>query len=426
MSATLFDDLFDRRAAIVRHSTGPMLEERIQFLKYLANRKMARNTVRAAADYLLIICEELNLPERPLVPIETDEINRIATKWAKGRGRQAEDISPDAKRRFYSHATQWLRFLGRLKEQSVSPPPYSNFVDSFTDYLKRERGLSPWTISLRRWTVEDFLSRLYATNTPLSETRITTINGVLMAKIADARYARVSVRTYASSLRSFFHYAEMRGWCQSGLADGIKAARVFSQERLPAGPSWNDVQRLIATTEDEHPTNIRDRAILLLLATYGFRSREVVNLKLDDFDWERELLSVHRSKSRDAQVYPLSRTVGDAVLRYIKNARPSSNHRELFLTMVAPFRPLRSGLWRIVAARLRPLGVRLSHHGPHALRHACATYLLSKGFSLKEIGDHLGHHDPEATRTYAKVDLAGLRQIAEFDLGDCYESASIN
>src|SRR5205085_1613427 len=67
--------------------------------------------------------------------------------------------------------------------------------------------------------------------------------------------------------------------------------------------------------------------------------------------------------------------------------------------------------------RLRPLGVTLPHYGAHALRHACATHLLSEGLSLKEIGDHLGHQHPDATRTYAKVDLAGLRQVAGFDLG---------
>jgi integrase/recombinase XerD len=61
--------------------------------------------------------------------------------------------------------------------------------------------------------------------------------------------------------------------------------------------------------------------------------------------------------------------------------------------------------------------VSLPHYGPHALRHARATRLLAEGLSLKEIGDHLGHTHLDATCTYAKVDLAGLRQVAEFDLG---------
>jgi site-specific recombinase XerD len=51
------------------------------------------------------------------------------------------------------------------------------------------------------------------------------------------------------------------------------------------------------------------------------------------------------------------------------------------------------------------------------LRHACATHLVAEGLSFKEIGDHLGHRSPDATRTYAKVDVAGLREVAAFDLG---------
>jgi integrase/recombinase XerD len=74
------------------------------------------------------------------------------------------------------------------------------------------------------------------------------------------------------------------------------------------------------------------------------------------------------------------------------------------------------GLGQVVRRRLRALNVPLPHYGPHALRHACATHLLEQGLSLKEIGDQLGHQSPETTRIYAKVDLAGLRTVADFDL----------
>ena len=63
------------------------------------------------------------------------------------------------------------------------------------------------------------------------------------------------------------------------------------------------------------------------------------------------------------------------------------------------------------------LGIRSSKQGPHALRHACATYLLNQGFSLKKVGDHLGHRSLSATQIYAKVDMKGLRDVADFDLG---------
>jgi site-specific recombinase XerD len=71
----------------------------------------------------------------------------------------------------------------------------------------------------------------------------------------------------------------------------------------------------------------------------------------------------------------------------------------------------------IAHARLRAIGIRVSPRGAHCLRHACARHLLASGFTLKQIGDHLGHRNANATLSYAKVDLAGLRQVAEIDLG---------
>jgi integrase len=155
----------------------------------------------------------------------------------------------------------------------------------------------------------------------------------------------------------------------------------------------------------------------MLLAVYGLRAGEVTALRLEDFDWEREMLSVPHGKSRRPRTYPLCRPVGDAVLRYLREVRPRSGRREVFLTLVAPFRPLTAkSLGRAVSRRFRALGLTLPHYGAHMLRHACASHLLSQGLSLKEIGDHLGHSDPDATRIYAKVDLAALRAVGEVAL----------
>jgi integrase/recombinase XerD len=110
--------------------------------------------------------------------------------------------------------------------------------------------------------------------------------------------------------------------------------------------------------------------------------------------------------------------LGEAILRYLKKVRPNASRREVFLTVKAPLQPLSSGsLYDLVSDRLRPLVAGLPHYGPHSLRHACATRLLAEGLSMKEIGDHLGHRKVDTTRVYAKVDMAGLRQVADFDLG---------
>ena len=223
--------------------------------------------------------------------------------------------------------------------------------------------------------------------------------------------------SYVAVLRTFFRYAAGRKWCREGLAESIRGPRLFGNETLPLGPSWEQVQQLLANIESDRPKDLRDRAIVMLLAIYGLRRSELVRLRLENIDWERELLFVKRAKTGKPQTFPLTRTVGDAILRYLKDARPRTFHRELFLSLRAPFRPLHSrALWPVVGYRLAAMGVSLPHLGPHSLRHACATYLLSQGLSLKEIGDHLGHQAPQSTRVYAKVDLTALRTVGDFDL----------
>ncbi len=106
--------------------------------------------------------------------------------------------------------------------------------------------------------------------------------------IVEGNLARRSIHTYAAHLRAFFRYAETRGWCRTGLAVGIMSPRIYAQEGIPSGPSWEDVQSLLATTDGGRPCDIRDRALLLRLIVYGFRSGEVLQLRLDDLDWEQE------------------------------------------------------------------------------------------------------------------------------------------
>jgi site-specific recombinase XerD len=151
-------------------------------------------------------------------------------------------------------------------------------------------------------------------------------------------YTRASIAHYVGTLRVFFRYAEQRSWCSRGLAAAIMCPRIFADEGLPKGPSWEDVQRLLAGTEGDHPKGIRDRAIIMLFAVYGLRVGDVRALRLEDLNWDKELLSIRRPKSRRQQTYPFAYTVGQAILRYLKEVRPRTPHREVFLTLRAPIR----------------------------------------------------------------------------------------
>ncbi|MGI9485701.1 MAG: tyrosine-type recombinase/integrase, partial [Geminicoccaceae bacterium] len=158
-------------------------------------------------------------------------------------------------------------------------------------------------------------------------------------------------------------------------------------------------------------------AILMLLITYGLRAGEVSGLRVDDLEWEQEMLRVRCPKPGRTHHYPLSRGVGQAILRYLREVRPVHPERRLFLTLKAPIRPLSRGVIKgIVSARLDRLGVTCKRRGPHALRHAAAQHLLDQGLSMKVVGDYLGHRSVAATSVYAKVQLGTLREVADIDL----------
>lgn len=280
-----------------------------------------------------------------------------------------------------------------------------------------ERGLSPHTIAGRCWFVRKFLDHIVQNGQELRALNVGQIDEFLAWQGCHG-YSRRSTATYVSALRSFFKYGERQGWCRPGVAVAIAGPRLYRDESLPVGPSWADVRRLLATTQTNRPTDIRDRAILLLFATYGLRAGEVRCLQLDDLDWDRERINLRRPKQRCADTYPLVRSVGDAILRYLTKVRPRVSDRTLFLTLKRPYRPLGCGaIWPLVGERLRKMEIALPHSGPHCLRHSCASRLLSKGFSLKQIADHFGHRSLETTRIYAKVDLPALRRVANFGLG---------
>jgi site-specific recombinase XerD len=411
----LFDQLFNCPETVVRHRSAPLVDARIGFLEHCRESGSPRGTLRRKARELLVIIDQLKL--QPEGAVRVEDVELAAHRWAYRQPshhklKDAEKL----RKHFVLAAKQWLGFLQRLQAPPV--PSYQSLIEEFAFYMEHDKGLSPRTIRSECDHVRQFFSRHRIDGQRLAEISIRQLDEAIAQKGSQDRCSRASVQFYAASLRAFFRYAETKGWCSPGLAAAIMAPRVYQHESIPSGPSWKVVQQLLRSAFGNRPVDIRDLAILLLLAVYGLRSGEVQRLRLDDLDWDHEVINIVRPKSRRRQQYPLVPSVGDAILRYLKEVRLRRPSRHVFLTLRAPYSPLSpASLWKVVSDRLRPLQASIRHHGPHALRHACATHLLTQGLSLKEIGDHLGHRNPDSARVYAKVDLTGLREVAEFDLG---------
>src|SRR5260370_4960063 len=109
--------------------------------------------------------------------------------------------------------------------------------------MRQQRGLSEEAIKGRSLCVEDFLRWFFRDHLSLSDITIAEIDEGIARKVRDHGYGLSSVKVYASGLRTFFRYAERKGWCRRGLADGIESARVSQYQCLPSGRTWAPVQR---------------------------------------------------------------------------------------------------------------------------------------------------------------------------------------
>lgn len=412
----MLERLFKYPAVLARHRNAPLFEEREHYLVHRAQQGCANNTLLRIARELLLVIQPLDMPSKSLVTAQ--QIRVAAERWARQQCRRGRaHCFRWSRELFVQVATDWLRFLGRLDEPITEPLPFEWVIEEYCGWLSTERGLSSVTIDNYSWHLKQFLQWCEEHDRPLAGIQISDVDTFLGSR-GDKGWCRVSIASSAKALKAFFNYAGQRSWCHPMIASTVQGPRLFSQDTLPSGPNWEEVRRLIGSMAPDQPRDIRDRAIIFLLALYGLRSSEVRRLRLEDIDWENSRLSVYRSKQRKAQTYPLLPTVGHAIIHYLRTVRQQSSHREIFLTLKAPLHPLSvGGLYNIVSRCIANAEVQTRHKGPHALRHACAMHLVSGGLSLKEIGDHLGHRSTSATRIYAKVNLAKLRLVANVDLG---------
>jgi site-specific recombinase XerD len=357
----------------------------------------------------------LRVAER-MLPTDLDGVDTARLREIV-RGGPSGIAAPTTAATLMNHARQWLKFLSWWR-QPQPPILCEAHLDRFVSWMQDERGLTPCTVSQWRSRTANFLCWCASTGRDLATLRPEDIDAYFIS-YGTQRWSRVSAGHIATMLRVFLRHAATRGACSGTLADSIRGPRHYTLESLPYALSWDDVRRVLATASSDSEADVRDRAILMLLAVYGLRRGEVAALRLDQIDWAAGQLRIWRLKRCQPQVYPLVTSVAEALATYVDIARPKVPYPEVFIRNRAPRIPISSArIYGIVSRRLRSLDIQAAHLGPHALRHSCAARLLADGLSLKEIGDHLGHRSSSATMTYTKIDLAALREVGDFDLGE--------
>lgn len=322
--------------------------------------------------------------------------------------------------RFHNFAR---RFAEHLIDISVAKPaPLTEaqitrtaLLADFEAYLVKQRGLSPRTIYHTLRFADRFLDhRFGAAMIDLTRLRAADAIGFVQHVLAGRRPYRD--KTITTHLRTFFQYLFGRGITATNLALSIPKAAQRWDARLPRHLSPDGVEAVLGSVRGNLRHGARDYAMLLLMARLGLRAVEVIAIQLDDIDWRAGELLV-RGKGKLHDRLPISAEVGEALSRYLREERGETTCRTVFVTHRAPHRAFKDGqiVNTILKDALAATGQKpvTPYVGSHLLRHSLATRLVNAGASLDEVGDVLRHRSRSSTMIYARLDIDGLRSIAQ-------------
>jgi site-specific recombinase XerD len=345
----------------------------------------------------------------PLCHISSDHLSR----YLRDRARRGRSCSGDAAA--LRHVLDFLRHDGVIAAEKVAtrpPTPAERCVHAYAQYLCDARALARATIINYVSFIGGFLTDRFGTGpVKLACLKAGDIVRFVQQQAPHLHLKRAKLMTTA--LRSFLRYARYRGDVALDLAAAVPIVANWSMPSIPRAIPSNQVRQLLASIDRHSAIGRRDYAIVLLLARLGLRSGEVAFLELEDINWNAGQVSV-RGKRDQRTALPLPADVGAAVAAYLRDGRPRSTSRRVFLRSKGPIRGFLSscGIGSIIRHALHRAGIQAPTKGAHQFRHALATQMLRRGASLTEIGEVLRHRNPQTTTIYAKVDLKALRTLA--------------
>jgi len=304
-------------------------------------------------------------------------------------------------------------------------PTMDKTLRDYLQYCKDRLQLRPGTLDGRSTELTIFLDFLHSRKArALDQIQSLDLSEFISAR-ADLPLGKIrrdhwlqpkTVARIVSDLRSFLRFLTMCGILQKDLSAGLPKIRVPRDAKIPSVWDQELIVRLLQAVDRSSAKGKRDYAILLLACRLGLRAGDIRALKLDQLNWEDSTIDITQSKTDTPLKMPLTGEVGEALIDYLKSARPQTAHREIFLKVNPPFDPFTGNnlhhivtYWRLLA------GIRFrtqQKRGMHSLRHTLATRLLEKGTPFTTIAEILGHSSLESTRIYAKADVEALRSVA--------------
>lgn len=312
---------------------------------------------------------------------------------------------------------RWAHAMGHMQRNVFALAPVADgfCFPKMTDYLlfcERHKGLAKATLAKAELLLLRFDRFLRCVPlTAWDQLRSGHID-VFVRQQASHNIERI--QEIHTILRGLFRYLFSSGCVDRDWASALISPRRYFLARTPRAIPSEQVLRLLKSIDRKRHGGKRDFAVILVAASLGVRVSEIAALCLDHLDWRQFLASFPPMKGKNVLRLPLSRPVIEALADYLKNERPAgSAHRNVFLTLRPPFKPLVvQSISSLIGRRMRQAGIRGSGHG---LRHGFAGEMLRAGVSFSTLQELLGHSNFTSTQVYTKIDLVQLREVANND-----------
>jgi integrase/recombinase XerD len=398
---------------------GPALS---RYAEWLSDRQISRASALFKLQTLVIFDRFVTARHVRALEELPAQIAPFIEEWQRTRGRNSHTASYARSLRTGPRTAieELLRLVlpGFVGTERRQPWPLQDLAPGFREHLIDERGLRPDTLvgySHHTRVFEQFLRS--AAITDLSTLTPKIVNRFLIESTAGQQPGGRQAR--AGALRVLLRYLHRQGMIASDLSRAVPRGRTYKQAAIPRAIPWSEVERVLASVDRRSACGKRDYAILMLLATYGLRSQEIAALELSAIDWPRSRFHVIGRKAGNSTTYPLAAPVGEAIIDYLRNARPQCADRHVFIRLAAPFHGLAH--WTVASRAsvyLQRAGIQVRRPGSHTFRHSCVQRLVEADLPFKQIGDYVGHRSDAATQVYAKVAIHKLRALTLGDAED--------
>ena len=278
-------------------------------------------------------------------------------------------------------------------------------LDSFLTYLEDEKKMSENTrLSYKR----DLLKlKQYCSGLAIHDARQVSAANLksYIVYLEAGSFKAATISRNVASIHAFFHYLYNEHIVENDVSTCLQAPKI--EKHIPEIMTEEEVVRLLAQPKTTDAKGIRDKAMLELLYATGIRVSELIGLKVEDIDLQKDLL-----KCKD-RVIPFGSNAREAMIKYMGEGRDAllkGNESDILFPSCLGEPMSRQGFWKLIKSYGKKAGIEMEIT-PHTLRHSFAAHMMAGGADVHSVSEMLGHSDIYTTQVYAGLGQSDLRKV---------------